>query len=308
MTEAFIFFVPGDRYYDNGLYQNSKSSFVNISITGDACQCHCEHCQGQLLQSMLSATEPESLVKLAAKLKQRGCRGMLLSGGAGKDGSVPLDRFAGALKEISDMGLAVVVHPGVVHEQTAAALAQSRVTRVALDLIGDEDTIRQVYHLPLTPYDYQQSLRAARSAGLKASPHIVVGLHYGQIRGEYEALRMVAAEGAESLVLVILNPLQCTPMQAVVPPPLTAVAEIFDTARKLLPHLPIVLGCARPAGSYARKVERLAVEAGFNGIAYPARETVDYVNSLGYRCAYQETCCGMIVKDSSVSAAIEKGN
>ena len=288
------FYAPGVRRYDNGLYQNSANSFVNISITGAECQCRCEHCQGQLLTSMLSATEPERLVELAADLRKRGCRGVLISGGACRDGSVPLLRFAGALKELAGMGLAVVVHPGLLTDELATVLAQAAVTLVALDLIGDSATIREVYHLTRTPADYQNSLRSARLAGLKASPHIVIGLHYGEIRGEYEALKMVAAEGAESLVLVLLNPLRSTPMRDVVPPPAASVARLFKTARELLPNIPIALGCARPSGLYARTVERLAVDAGFNAIAYPARETVDYVQSLGYTVSYQETCCGIL--------------
>ncbi|QDR81593.1 radical SAM protein [Sporomusa termitida] len=288
------FYAPGVRHYDNGLYQNSAHSFVNISITGSACQCRCEHCRGQLLNTMVAAAEPELLVKLAADLRRRGCRGVLISGGACRDGSVPLQRFAGALQEVAALGLAVVVHPGLLTNELAQVLAQAAVTRVALDLIGDSDTIRKVYHLTRTPEDYQNSLRAARLAGLKASPHIVIGLHYGEIRGEYEALKMVAAEGAESLVLVLLNPLRNTPMGAVVPPPAESVAKIFKTARELLPAIPLALGCARPPGLYARTIERLAVEAGFDAIAYPARETVDYVYSLGYTVTYQETCCGLL--------------
>ncbi|SCM78833.1 Aldolase-like protein [uncultured Sporomusa sp.] len=291
---SIAFYAPGARHYDNGLFQNNANSFVNISITGAECQCRCEHCRGQLLTTMLPAPEPEQLVQLGKKLLGRGCRGVLISGGACRDGSVPLEPFAGALKAMTGMGLSVVVHPGLLTEKTARLLAGANVTRVALDLIGDSDTIREVYHLPHTPADYQNSLRAARLAGLKASPHIVIGLHYGNIRGEYAALDMVAAEGAASLVLVLLQPLANTPMQGALPPPPERVAEVFQTARRLLPHTPLALGCARPPGLYARTVERLAVEAGFNAIAYPARETVDYVQSLGYEVVYQETCCGIL--------------
>lgn len=287
------FYAPGARHYDNGLFANHADSFANISITGTACQCRCDHCQGQLLNNMFAATEPAALVKLGADLRERGCRGVLISGGACENGSVPLDRFGGALKELAAMGLAVVVHPGLLTGETAGLLAEAAVERVALDLIGDIDTIREVYHLQRTPADYLSSLRAARQAGLKVSPHIVIGLHYGQIRGEYEALRMVAAEGAASLVLVLLNPLPGTAMGKVAPPDPAVVAELFMTARRLLPAMPIALGCARPPGVYARIIERLAVEAGFNAIAYPARETVDYVKSLGYNITYQETCCGI---------------
>jgi hypothetical protein len=288
------FYAPGSRHYDNGLFVNNAHSFANISVTGTACQCHCEHCQGQLLNNMFSATEPAVLVKLATDLRTRGCRGVLISGGACHDGSVPLTRFAGALQELTAMGLTVVVHPGLLTAETASLLATSAVARVALDLIGDDATIREVYHLQRTSQHYRNSLRVARLAGLEVSPHIVVGLHYGQIRGEYEALQMVAAEGATSLVLVILNPLPGTAMADVAPPDLTAVEQLFKTARWLLPTMPIALGCARPPGAYAREIERLAVDAGFNAIAYPARETVDYVRSLEYEVTYQETCCGII--------------
>lgn len=288
------FYAPGVRHYDNGIFQNKAHSFCNISITGPACQCCCEHCQGRLLQNMQSATEPDELINLVGRLKQQGCRGVLISGGACQDGSVPLTRFAGALQAIAAMGLDVVVHPGLLSEATAKLLTKAAVTRVALDLIGDRDTISEVYHLDRTPEDYRQSLRTAREAGLKVSPHLVAGLHYGQIRGEYEALNMVVAEGADSLVLVILQPLPGTPMGGISPPPLAEVADLFRTARRLLPHTPLALGCARPPGLYARAAERLAVEAGFNAIAYPAQETVDYVYSLGYNVTYQETCCGIL--------------
>ncbi|SDE87970.1 radical SAM protein [Sporomusa acidovorans] len=288
-----VFYVPGTRYYDNGLYQNHANSFVNISLTGAACECRCEHCQGKLLNSMISVTEPEKLVELAKNLRKQGCQGVLISGGACADGSVPLRPFAKAIEQVAALGLAVVVHPGVLSDDTAHLLAGANITRVALDLIGDDDTIRNVYHLPYTSADYQISLRTARHAGLKTSPHIVIGLHYGEIRGEFKALDMVAAEGADSLILVLLNPLKNTPMSNVTFPPLYAVREIFRQARKLLPDIPIALGCARPPGHYSRSVELLAIDAGFNAIAYPARETVDYASSCGYKIAYQEMCCGI---------------
>ncbi|HWR38421.1 MAG TPA: radical SAM protein [Patescibacteria group bacterium] len=288
------FYIPGSRHYDNGLWANHEHSFTNISITGTKCRCLCEHCRGKMLGRMLPVSTPEELLMLAESLHNRGCRGVLVSGGADEDGSVPLKIFADALRQMTAMGLAVVVHPGLLSEQTAAALAQANVSRVALDLIGDKDTIREVYHLPYLPADYRNSLRTARSQGLPVSPHIVIGLHFGQIRGEYQALNMVAAEGATSLVLVVLNPLTDTPMTGVNPPSPAEVANLFREARRLLPALPIALGCARPMGEYARRIEKLAVDAGMNAIAYPARETVDYVTAKQAAIHYEETCCGMV--------------
>ncbi|MEN6567966.1 MAG: radical SAM protein [Veillonellales bacterium] len=289
-----VFYAPGSRHYDNGLYTNTPRSFVNISVTGTKCQCRCAHCNGSLLSGMLSAAEPELLLAQAQKLAAEGCKGILVSGGACRDGSVPLKRFGAALKQIGSLGLKVVVHPGLLTPELADILADAGVDRVALDLIGDAATIRQVYHLDKTPADYRRSLQAARNAGLKTSPHIVIGLHYGEIRGEYAALDMVAAEGADSLVLVILKSLPGTDMAQCPPPDLAKVAAVFQAAREKLSSLPIALGCARPAGEYARTAERYAVDAGFAAIAYPARETVDYVLSRGYSVAYREVCCGIL--------------
>lgn len=289
-----VFYAPGSRHYDNGVYTNNPRSFVNISVTGTACQCRCAHCNGNLLSGMLSATEPDMLIAQAEKLAAEGCKGILVSGGACKNGSVPLERFGAALKKAGSLGLKVVVHPGLLTPELADILADAGVERVALDLIGDEATIRQVYHLDKTPEDYRRSLQAARNVGLKTSPHIVIGMHYGEIRGEYHALDMVAAEGADSLVLVILKPLAGTDMAQCPPPDLAKVAAVFQAAGEKLSPLPIALGCARPAGDYARIVERYAVDAGFAAIAYPARETVDYVVSRGYSVAYREVCCGIL--------------
>lgn len=245
-----------------------------------------------MLQHMLAASTPAELVKIAEGLCRDGCRGVLISGGACRDGSVPLLPFGAALQELGKMGLSVVVHPGLLDEKTAMALAEAKVDGVALDLIGDADTIRKVYHLEHTPDDYRRSLRAARQAGLTAMPHIVAGLHYGEIRGEYAALDMVASEGASCLIFVVLHPLAGTKMQAVNPPEPREIEKMFRAARARLPELPLMLGCARPPGHYAREVERLAVDAGFRSIAYPAGETVSYVQSLGYKVTYLESCCG----------------
>jgi uncharacterized radical SAM superfamily protein len=287
------FFVPGPRHYDTSYYQNNHRSFANISITGSACQCGCDHCEGKLLASMTAAVTPAELVKIGNKLVKQGCQGVLISGGADKKGSVPLAGFGGALIELRQLGLRVVVHPGLLSKTTAEVLASAAVDCVALDLIGDEQTIASVYHLNCHPADYRRSLHIARTYGLNVSPHIVVGLNYGRMGGEYEAINMVVQEGADCLVLVILKPLPGTAMGHCTPPPVQTVEALFRKARALLPNTPILLGCARPIGDYARRVEKLAINVGFSGMAFPSQETVEYAISQGLDTQYHEICCGI---------------
>lgn len=289
-----VFFAPGAKHYDNGIFKNNPYSFANISLTGTACHCQCAHCNGKMLNNMNSAASTEELLSLISKLEAKGCKGVLLSGGACKDGSVPLKVFGGAIKQITDRGIKVVVHPGLLTEDTANILAKANITRTALDLIGDEATITEVYHLDKKPEHYSESLRAARAAGLKVSPHIVAGLHFGQIRGEYEALRMVAEHGADSLVFVVLKPLSGTAMADVCPPAIKDIEKLFQTAREWLGNIPMSLGCARPVGEYSRLVEQAALAAGFSAIAYPSCETVEEAVKRGLSISYQEYCCGML--------------
>jgi uncharacterized radical SAM superfamily protein len=129
--------------------------------------------------------------------------------------------------------------------------------------------------------------------GVPAVPHIVLGLHRGQMRGEWRALEMIARNPMKLLVLVILMPLNGTPMARATPPTARAIGEFFRDARSAVPERPIVLGCARPLGPLKNEVDRLAVDAGLDGIAYPAEGTVAYARSRGKRARFVNACCGV---------------
>jgi lipoyl synthase len=164
-------------------------------------------------------------------------------------------------------------------------------------VIGDADTIREVYHLHKTPADYARSLYYLKDAGLAIAPHIVIGLHYGQVRGELEALRLISGADVDAIILVVLTPLQGTPMCAYPPAPPEMVGKIASIARILNPHTPLSLGCARPA---ARKfaMERLAIHSGVNAIAYPSQDCIEYAQLMGLTIEFSELCCSLLWSSS----------
>lgn len=282
--------APSQKTYVSEEFCNSCDSFVDISVTGAECGLDCDHCGGVLLESMRHVREPGELRELGAELAAKGAEGILLSGGADEAGRVPLDRFLPVVPELRDHGLTVIAHTGLVEDGDAAALAGAGVDQVLLDVIGDRDTIREVYHLEREPRDYRDSLRRLRDAGLTVAPHVVAGLHGGEFRGEFEALRMVTEAGSDVIVIVVLSPLPGTAFEDVEPPGPEAVARLVAAARILNPETPLSLGCARPAATKG-ELDRLAVEAGVTTLTYPSEAGVERARERGLDVAFDGRCC-----------------
>jgi uncharacterized radical SAM superfamily protein len=294
--DQITFHAPGLRRYRTSEYAaQDVTEFVSISLTGTACALSCEHCKTSVLQGMLSLPGFEgSLFELCARLAEQGARGVLISGGSDSQGRVPLlPHIPDLIRVRQELGLAIRVHPGLPDEATCAALAEVDIDGAMVDIIGHEDTIRQVYHLEATPADFEAVLARLHRYGVPAIPHIILGLHFGQMLGEWRALEMIARYPPKILVLVILMPLSNTPMAGVKPPSLDAIADFFETARKRLPSTPIMLGCARPLGPIKAEIDRLAIDAGLNGIAFPAEGAVRYAQARGLTPHFINACCGV---------------
>jgi len=295
MPEIY-FSAPGAKHYENEYFKNHKSAFVNLSVTGSNCACRCEHCAGRLLESMVATPSPEEMKLVIDRLVKHDCQGILVSGGANSQGEVPLLPFAGMLAYAHEKGLKVLVHSGLVKKETAAALREAGVDQVLMDIIGDRETIRQVYHLDQEPEQYLQSMLNCRNEGLQIAPHVIIGLHFGQIRGEFNALQMIQQAEPETVLLPVLTPACGTAMADIRPPQLDDAVKVLATARVLHPGTAISLGCARPPGIYKRQLEIRAVDCGVNGIAYPDESTVKYSGSRGLKPVFNEECCSLIGK------------
>jgi uncharacterized radical SAM superfamily protein len=203
------FSIPGTvSYYDNTL-PCQESRFAAISVTGSHCDLLCGHCKGKLLESMIPAEDPETFLQAAERLRVNGANGMLVSGGADKQGEVPLANFIPAIKAIKekDPRFKIIVHTGLIRREIAKGLKEAGVDQILIDVIGDDDTIHEVYHLNKRVEDYEKTLWMLKEMGHRLAPHIIIGHHFGEIRGEWRALEMVTRVGVETIVLVILKTL-----------------------------------------------------------------------------------------------------
>jgi len=278
--------------------QESPNAFVPISITGTACALNCDHCQSKILESMKPACSPEELVQLCEELSKKGSKGVLISGGANKHGFVPLLKYANALRIIKErFGLKVVVHTGLIDKETAKILADSYIDAAMLDVIASQDTIETVYHIDATPAKYEESIRLLKEFNIPIVPHVVVGLNYGTLDGEINALEMLSKYDPDAIVIVALMPLEGTPMENVTPPSPEIIAKIITIARLTFQDKPVMLGCARPKGYHKEETDILAIRAGINGIAYITDAGVEEAQSLDLKIIHKELCCSLIISD-----------
>lgn len=289
------FSAPGlKRYQTEEFEQRNPIEFVGISLTGWTCVLQCDHCRGRLLEGMLRAHKGH-LVELCERLSARGTKGVLLSGGSDGNGNVPVLEFGEEICEIKRrLGMTVAVHTGLVSEALAECLAEAEIDAAMIDIVGDGETIRRVLHMQATVEDFDRSLARLAGHGVPMAPHIVLGLDYGRLVGERRALDMVSAYPVYALVIAILTPVFGTPMQDVEPPGDGELGRFFELARQKLPDARVSLGCARPMGLRKLAIDRMAVEAGFDGIAYPAEGTVAYAVESGRRPVFKETCCAVL--------------
>ncbi|MHC4183922.1 MAG: radical SAM protein, partial [Planctomycetota bacterium] len=270
-------------------------NFIPVSITGTQCALECDHCKGQLLKHMKSVSSPESLFQICADLSKKNAKGVLVSGGCDSAGKVPLTDFYEQMHRVkNELGLKVVVHTGIVDEEMAKGLSYSEVDSALFDIIGDDRTIKEVYHSDVTVKDYEKSLYYLNKHCVPVVPHIVIGLNYGKLIGEYNALEIIAKYKIKSLVLVILTPFMNTPMQDVTPPSIDDIEKFFSKAKNIITESPVILGCARPMGKYKIRVDRLAVDYGLDGIAFPSDGIVAYAQENELKPLFTETCCGVI--------------
>jgi len=280
-------FIPGHM-----VYMGERGKYPSISLTGTHCALKCDHCYRKILEGMIPATEPQTLKDICRRLDEEGNLGVLLSGGSDIRGTLPWKKFSEAIRWIKKhTRLKISVHTGVVDPETALTLKDSGIDELLMDVVGSEKTMGDVYHLRDGLKAMESSLELLGTTGIPLIPHIVVGLQYGEIHGEMHALDMVAGYPISTLVIVVLDPMRETPMEGVRPPEPETVGRFVGAARLRIPHVPLALSCARPAGQHRAKTDLLALEAGINRIAMPSEGAVETAREMGLDVAFYKTCC-----------------
>ena len=272
-----------------------KNSFPAFSITAAACGLNCDHCQKKILEPMIPATNPAMLDdKVRQLIATQGLNGFLLSGGSNKRNEINYTRYLPVVERLKRdyPDLKIAVHSALMKEQQASEMESAGVDTVMMDVIGAEETIREVYKLDRPVADFEATLAALCSTSMEVTPHIVIGLHYGMLLGEANALDIVSRYPVTALVLVVIMPFYAKP-GTFVTPTTTDVGRIFGEARTRLPDKQVLLGCARPPGMHKRVTDAYAIMAGLDGIAFPADGAVSVAHTIGRPFEQAHSCCSI---------------
>lgn len=304
------FYTPTFKAYATSeLAGCGKNAWPAVSITGGECGLACDHCKAKILEPMIPARTPEALWRVVNERIEAGARGMLLTGGSNHRNEVEYGPYYSTIRRIKQAHPAfrIAMHTALVDAPIAQQMAEAGVDAAMMDVIGAQDTITQVYHLKRRVDDFERSLECLVDTTMKVVPHIVIGLHYGRLLGEWNALEIVARHRPDALVLVVVMPFYAPASRPFATPDAVEVGRFFLDARDRLPGLPLLLGCARPAGRLKAAIDAYAVMAGMNGIAHPADGMVELAARLGRDVRVTPACCSIAVGEEVMALDAAEG-
>jgi hypothetical protein len=243
---------------------------------------------------MIPAPTPDDLLGIAEALAQRGARGFLVSGGSDAVGKVNLSPFVPAIKEIkSTTDLKINAHVGLTPTEELRQLVSSGIDSFSVDLYGDDLTIHEVLGLDAKADDYFRVFEDLGKLGARTvAPHICLGIHGGELKGELRAIERLKKLEPRTLILISLIPTKGSAYEKVRAPSGNLIRSVIERAREELPDTKLVLGCMR--SKLDRTSECDLVRAGLDGIVLPATKTVDRLRADGYAIRRRATCCSLI--------------
>jgi uncharacterized radical SAM superfamily protein len=294
------FYTPTFKTYQTSeLSSCGKNAWPAVSITGGDCKLQCDHCKAKILEPMIPARTPEDLWRVVNGLVDDGALGLLLTGGSNHRNEVEYAPFYDTIRRIKDNfpHFRIAAHAALVDDDGARSMEQSGIDVAMMDVIGAQETITRVYHLKRSVDDFEATLESLVRTRMRVVPHIVIGLHYGEMLGEWKALEIIQRHRPDAVVLVVVMPFYAPVKHPFATPDSETVGHFFQSARAALPDIPLLLGCARPPGQAKMQIDTYAVMAGLDGIAHPADGSVELAARLGRRIRITPACCSIIVGD-----------
>ncbi len=271
--------------------------FPSVSMSGNSCALHCKHCDHTYLDDMQSLPTPKQLFNQCQEFKKNNAVGFLLSGGCDTQGKMlNLEKLLPTVKKIKEeTDLIIKLHTGIVDKNRAEEIVSAGVDIASLEIVGSNESIKEIFDFHASIELYQKTLENLERAGMPfIVPHICIGLHHGELKGEQNALQIIKDTCTPAvLVMIILRPTKGTPMQNCPQPKTQDIYTVIQTAKTMFPTIDISLGCIRPRQKERQNIEQAAIDAGVTRMEIPTRQTIDYLKEKGYMIKKIPACCAL---------------
>ncbi|MHA1338994.1 MAG: radical SAM protein [Promethearchaeota archaeon] len=274
--------------------------FPSLSVTGSDCQLNCEHCLKKYIHHMKDISTEEKLQSVFKKLVERNAEGCLISGGCTSEGKVPFLKFKATLKKLhKETNLIFNFHTGLISEEEVKQLKEIEPEVISFDFTLDEEIIKNIYHLNKSIEDYIKTFEYFKKYDLNVIPHITIGLNFGYVKKELDALKFLSKFRHDLIVFIILIPpninsdIKSHKNNPFTKPNLEDIDAILSFARLLFPDIELSLGCMRPRGKENTEIEKIAVDCGINRLVIPSKDTLNYLKNKGYSIRKFKACCAI---------------
>jgi uncharacterized radical SAM superfamily protein len=292
MSKKITFYMPNIIKYKTKEITNCENNkFPAITITGRECALNCKHCEKKFLETLFDASNPDDLFKFAENLYNEKGKGFLITGGSNQEGYVNIKEHYETISKIKQkFKFQIALHSGLITEENIEYIKKSNVDLVMIDIIGDNKTIKEIYHLDKKVEDFENSLKLLQENKINFAPHVLIGLYNGKLGGEKNAIDIISKyqEYLKKLVLIVYRPL--SHYKKNLTPKYNDIKDIFEYTKENI-NKEISLGCARPFGKLRYEIDKLAVDLGFSSIAYPAEDILSYciLNEIEFHI--ENICC-----------------
>jgi len=271
--------------------------FPSVSMSGNSCALSCKHCNHTYLNDMQNLTEPDELLNSCRRFADEGAVGFLLSGGCDKNGAMlNLRKLLPIVKQIKkETDLVVKLHTGFVDKELAEDIVAAGVDIASVEVVGSNETIQEIFGFNATVDSYADTLQNLEAAGIPyIVPHVCIGLHYGELKGEFHALEVIKNFCDPSLlVLIIFRPTKGTILEQCKIPSADDVSTVVEKAKELFPEKDVSLGCIRPRARFREEIELAALKAGVTRMEIPSKNTLRCASEMGYTIKKIHACCAL---------------
>ncbi len=220
-----------------------RRKFVEVSITGSFCPLNCPMCGGRWLKGMNPTLTPAELINFAVRAKDRGAKGILISGGLDLKGRLPFTRFLSAIREIKGMGYFISVHTGLVDEEDAFHLKEAGVDMADFEMYLDDSIIRKLKGLDVGKEKYLESMDFLLEQGIYVAPHVILGVPGDELEWLTDLKSLIKEKGLDRVIALIFIPTPGTQFWGY---PLPNVEDVVRAISEMAGWAKVSLGCMRP--------------------------------------------------------------